>query len=523
MTNLIKIVDLFAGPGGLGEGFSALKANGSQTFKIAVSVEKEASAHQTLTLRAFFRQFDRTDVPEDYYRYLRGEISKSALFDRWPAQAALAFEETLSAPRALGEDNELIDKAIARALGENSSPWVLIGGPPCQAYSLVGRARNKGVTGYKPEEDHRHFLYREYLRIIARFQPAIFVMENVKGMLSSRVSGVRIFDRVLDDLREPWKCLQQVHKGKRYRIYSLVKDGPADFFEPTDFIIQSEKYGIPQTRHRVILLGIREDIHLANSIPVLQESIPPTLKSLIDKLPPLRSGLSKAIDTPENWLNTLSEAARNISECVPVSESTQSLIRKLRTTEKSRTSPMCGRGAKFLPLRNGLDIWAGMPKEYTEWFADEKLQGIINHETRGHITGDLERYLYLIAKSQVGHHSTYSSPRLSEIPEALQPKHKNIKSGHFNDRFKVQLPHGPASTITSHISKDGHYYIHYDLKQCRSFTVREAARVQTFPDNYYFEGNRTQQFVQVGNAVPPLLANQIANTVLSVITDFLAN
>ena len=119
---------------------------------------------------------------------------------------------------------------------------------------------------------------------------------------------------------------------------------------------------------------------------------------------------------------------------------------------------------------------------------------------------DVSRYAFVSSFGiQIGR-----SPRLADFPDYLLPNHKNVKSNKFVDRFKVQLKNKPATTITSHISKDGHYFIHYDPSQCRSLTVREAARAQTFPDNYFFEGNRTQQYIQVGNAVPPFLSFLIA-------------
>ena len=122
---------------------------------------------------------------------------------------------------------------------------------------------------------------------------------------------------------------------------------------------------------------------------------------------------------------------------------------------------------------------------------------------------DFYRYLFSAVYTKIHN----SSPRLKQFPGKLLPKHKNRDSGHYVDRFRVQNGKKPATTITSHISKDGHYFIHYDPIQCRSLTVREAARIQTFPDNYFFAGNRTEQYVQVGNAVPPFLALQLAEIV----------
>ncbi|MEY8215105.1 MAG: DNA cytosine methyltransferase, partial [Colwellia sp.] len=152
--------------------------------------------------------------------------------------------------------------------------------------------------------------------------------------------------------------------------------------------------------------------------------------------------------------------------------------------------------------------------ELNNWFYEQRLNGFIaNHETRGHIVKDLNRYLFCSTWAICAEKEKWNTktPKSNNYINELTPNHANFKTGKFADRFRVQAKSIPATTITSHISKDGHYFIHPDPRQCRSLTVREAARIQTFPDNYFFVGNRTEQYVQVGNAVPPYLAFQIAN------------
>jgi DNA (cytosine-5)-methyltransferase 1 len=127
---------------------------------------------------------------------------------------------------------------------------------------------------------------------------------------------------------------------------------------------------------------------------------------------------------------------------------------------------------------------------------------------------DLGRYFFAALYGKV----KKTSPKALDFPRELAPFHRNWRTGKFADRFRVQLWDMPATTITSHISKDGHYFIHPDVAQCRSLTVREAARIQTFPDNYFFKGNRTEQFVQVGNAVPPFLAFKIASALWNLLS-----
>ena len=154
---------------------------------------------------------------------------------------------------------------------------------------------------------------------------------------------------------------------------------------------------------------------------------------------------------------------------------------------------------------------ASLPPELQSWFHDPKLGGVLQHETRSHMRSDLHRYMFASCFARANDYS----PKLTIFPPKLRPAHGNMDAENvpFTDRFRVQLAKEPSTTVVSHIAKDGHYYIHHDPAQCRSLTVREAARLQTFPDNYFFEGNKTQQYHQIGNAVPPYLARKIAEVV----------
>ncbi|HEV2804236.1 MAG TPA: DNA cytosine methyltransferase [Chthoniobacterales bacterium] len=527
----IPVIDLFAGPGGLGEGFSSLIApDRKPAFKTKLSIEKDAHAHQTLELRAFFRAFRRGEAPDEYYGYLAGEITREKLFAGFPNAAEQARREAWLAE--LGADtiaDEAVDARISAALGSRKK-WVLIGGPPCQAYSLVGRSRLIGIgrthmdsavgggqvaaaardaKREKYEADPRHHLYRHYLRILAVHRPPLFVMENVKGLLSARVKEEQIFDRILGDLANPAAAMPEAAVEEvKYDLVPLASGGLAlpGTHQPEDFVVRVEDHGVPQARHRIIIVGVRADIRGRLATLPLREKF--TASEAIADLPRLRSGLSKATDTSEAWANAVREIAKAPwlkDERIPEG------VRARIASGVGRVRPNLERGGDFVS-------YIAVPQREFTWFYDSRLNGVCNHQSRSHIRSDLHRYFFAAVFASV----MGRSPLLEDFPRALLPDHRNVeaalKETKFNDRFRVQLPDRPSTTVVSHIAKDGHYYIHYDPSQCRSLTVREAARLQTFPDNYRFEGPRTEQYKQVGNAVPPLLARQIAEAVSNLLT-----
>lgn len=502
----IPVVDIFAGPGGLGEGFSAYAApNRSHPFRIAISAEMEPNAWRTLRLRAFFRQFRSGRVPDSYYEYVAGhrdEPYTSRTEPLWIAAGEEARQLRLGHP----PDDRVLRERIAATTSRNE-PWVLIGGPPCQAYSLVGRARNRGIVGYRAEDDERYRLYQHYRRLVAKFEPAAFVMENVKGLLSAEADGNSVFEEITRSLQRPGGP-----KGPRYRLVPLtmpkagLEEGVSD---PRSFILRAETLGVPQARHRVILLGIRDDYPIGNGHFLKQGEDRCTVADAIGNLPPLRSGLrvDRKEMVVENWAGTAAKLLRDTAAWAADDPKVAAYLRTLAKETALKGDP--GRGQVRQPRTAECDV---VPDHLEQWLLDPRLDTLLNHETRSHQASDLQRYAFVSAFGDV--HGR--SPRgAAEFPEALHPEHRNWKSGKFVDRFKVQLEGEPSLTITSHLKKDGHYFIHPDPGQMRSLTVREAARLQTFPDNYFFEGAQGWQYGQVGNAVPPWMARQIAGVVYS--------
>lgn len=509
---LVPVVDLFAGPGGLGEGFSAF-AHERLGFDVVLSVEKDPAAHSTLFLRAFYRALCNADCDlSPYYEYIKGDITRDALFAACPGARDAAQSRCLHLELGPRNTPGIYDH-LERALGD-AKTWVLVGGPPCQAYSIVGRSRLSRLNRVEFEENEKHVLYREYLRILARYLPPVFVMENVKGLLSAQFSGDSTFARMISDLSSPTVAVREpvngrkpaVRRGADYRLVSFLHSG--DNLRPSQYVIESEKFGIPQRRHRVILLGIRADLDVPRGL-TLKPRPAPSVRTVLADLPPVRSQLSHGDPSPGAWASAIRDGfaafdGKGVDE--DVMSVMMSALGRLRVN-----AGIGGRSVARVGNQPASDL--------ARWLLDPALGVVPNHETRKHIPDDLVRYLFAASYAHV--HGV--SPMLHTFPPGLLPNHQNVpdaidrRHGYFNDRFRVQVPDLPATTVTSHIAKDGHYFIHHDPAQCRSWTVREAARVQTFPDNYFFEGKRTDQYRQVGNAVPPYLALQIAGFVARVL------
>lgn len=463
----IKVIDLFCGAGGITTGL----LSAFPEAEIECAIDAEPSAVQTYAVNKFARSIGGKAI--DFVSFRSGRYDLSEKFLEHPGWKDLSRRVHNLRLSPSTEPSMFLDN-------NTSEPRVLVGGPPCQAYSLVGRAKNKGSAGYIPSEDGRHFLYRQYLDFVKKARPEVFIFENVKGMASASVDGLNIFRAVLNDLAHPLGSNNKTSLS--YNIVALSSDKALIFkpdeivdASPKEFILRCEEFGIPQARHRIILLGIRSDLD-PKFDHVLKEKIK-TVEQAIGTRPTLRSYYSKD-DVKAKWI---AQAKSDFSRF-------QSVAKKI--------------GAQDLV-------------EIFESYGDSSIHfsdpfSVPNHNARRHMASDISRYRLLAACA-----GSKFLPNC-ELLDAfgLTPRHSNwAQKSKFVDRFTVQKRDAVSKTVVSHIAKDGHYYIHYDPLQSRSLSVREAADLQTFPDDFVFCGHVTQQYTQVGNAVPPRLAQMIGDVV----------
>jgi DNA (cytosine-5)-methyltransferase 1 len=430
------IIDLFSGAGGLSEGFH------KEGFKIVAQVEKDSWATETLKTRYIFHELQKHNDLELYFKYLSNKNGykhinhdRELIFKKYDYLSEKFHHEILNKKFGNPSNDKdatsskevisLIEKSLK--FNNENSVSMIIGGPPCQAYSLVGRGR----MGLEVEKDDRNFLFYYYLRIVKEFAPEIFVFENVPGILSAKKG------KVFSEIQEQFD-----------RIGYTVLSGNTS--EHLFNVLNFADYGIPQNRKRVLLFGFKKDLNY-------------NYPSYGDQ----KINWNQKLNT---W-NTISD----LPSLMP-GEGTDSL-------QKYRTNEMT---------------------DFQALMRDNNF-GVFNHTARSIKDRDKEIYKIAINKAVLGKKLSYP-----ELPGELKT-HKNENV--FKDKFKVHWKDNIPHTVVAHISKDGHYNIHYDIDQARSLTVREAARIQTFPDNYFFEGPRTAQFVQVGNAVPPLMSEIVAKTI----------
>ncbi|SFA50192.1 DNA (cytosine-5)-methyltransferase 1 [Pedobacter suwonensis] len=409
----MNYIDLFAGAGGLSEGF---KRAG---YSPVAHVEIDAAASYSLRTRAAYYHLKESDRLNHYHSYLKGDITRKDLYSLIP-------QEILDSVINLGigdENNQEIFSRINKNLQGNNEIDLIVGGPPCQAYSLVGRARSE----HGMKKDSRNFLYVQYANYLEKYKPKMFVFENVLG-LKSAGGGVYL------------QNMEKLFYKKGYSIHI--------------FSVKAENFGVLQKRRRLIIIGWRQDF--------------------IPNLPDL-----------DNYQNGLTASVSNLFADLPAIQAGEGKDKFLSYTSDKNEY------LESAHIRNGITI-------------------LTQHIARPHALQDKEIYRIAVDKWN----NNRERLNYNDLPDRLK-SHENRSS--FFDRFKVVAADLDASqTVVAHIAKDGHYYIHPDNLQNRSISVREAARLQSFPDDFYFEGvkegaNRTAAFKQIGNAVPTLMGEAIAD------------
>lgn len=416
MTSRFLVLDMFAGAGGLSEGFFR------HNFDFIGHFEMNNYAAKTLETRSLYHALSKHNKKKIYYKYYNEEISREDFLGHCND---LGIIENNIYNTEISSDNEkTLINGVQGKLSEFDEKRVnvIIGGPPCQAYSYVGRGRDP----LSMKMDPRNLLYLHYLEFLKAFNPDIFVFENVPGISTAR-NG-----EVYSDLTKTFKKLG----------YFIKAEIP---------ILNAANFNVLQERRRVIIIGWKKEYNLKYPDFPSKSQHKYKVWDLLNDLHPLQPG--EGVDSPQSY-------------------------RK-------------GRPSDYL-LDNNI--------------RNSENKSIRHHSARMH--NDLDRDIYKIAIKKWSQNR--ERLKYPDLPKELKT-HSNQTS--FLDRFKVVDGWGLSHAVLSHLSKDGHYFIHPDINQARSITVREAARIQSFPDNYLFEGSRMSKYVQIGNAVPPLMADSIANQI----------
>ena len=413
----MQIIDLFSGAGGLTEGFR-------KEFKIIKHVEKENAACETLRLRDSFYYFSNHNMIDKYYDFLKGKISEKKIYSVVPEKI---LKKTLNI-EINNKNIQSIFHEIDQELNRKENITGIIGGPPCQAYSTIGRSRNAS----KKSKDKRIYLYKYYIRFLKKYKPTFFVFENVKGLLSFRdTNNELLFPKIQ-------KEFEQAGYNLEFRV------------------INAADFGVPQMRERIIIFGAKKiysrlpQTFFKNFEAMKEKSL--TVKEAFTGLPKLNAG-----QTNNMYTNKVSDIEK-----------------------------------KYYRKNNEIQLTQNI--------------------SRPNNANDLKIYKIVAEAKQKGINLRYDELKKELIT------HKNTRE--FLDRYKALPWDGPSHTIVAHIAKDGNHYIHPDVTQNRSITVREAARIQGFPDDYFFENSRTAAYTQIGNAVPPMLSKKIAKAVFISLKQF---
>lgn len=405
----MNIIDIFAGSGGLSEGFR------TESYNIICHIEMNFQACQTLKTREAFYYLSEQGEIDKYNQYLERKISKKELYDLLPKSI---MEKVINIEISDNTLNSLFEKIDILSNGQKIDG--IVGGPPCQAFSMIGRVGNQK----KKSTDKRVYMYEYYIQFLLKYRPKFFIFENVKGLLSFK------------------------NEKDQYLFPIIIRAFENAGYQVSEKLVNASLFGVSQNRERIFIFGLRKDIYPKDFFSSLdiQKEEPIKINELFSDLPILVTG-----------------ETNNRYKCQAENAIVNEFYRKYGVS-------------------------------------------LTQNSVRYHNYRDLEIYKIVLEEKNKG-----KQVRYGELPENLRT-HSNTTS--FLDRYKALNYNGLSHTVVAHIAKDGHYYIHPDINQNRSITVREAARLQSFPDDFYFEGSRSDAFTQIGNAVPPILSKKIASTIV---------